>query len=111
MNGIIGNQNKLEPAMTQFIYMLPLGAAGMYKPWGESNQGFPCCWGTLTEQFSKLSDSIYFASPDHSTIFVNQFMPSEVEWAEQKVTVLPTAVPTYLPTYLPNNTYATISKH
>ena len=87
MNGIIGNQNKLEPAMTQFIYMLPLGAAGMYKPWGESNQGFPCCWGTLTEQFSKLSDSIYFASPDHSTIFVNQFMPSEVEWAEQKVTV------------------------
>ena len=86
-NGIIGNQNKLDPSMTQFIYMLPLGAANMHKPWGESNQGFPCCWGTLTEQFSKLSDSIYFASPDHSTIFINQFMSSTITWAEKKVTV------------------------
>ena len=43
MNGIIGNQNKLDPAMTQFIYMLPLGAANMHKPWGKSNSGFPCC--------------------------------------------------------------------
>ena len=86
-NGIIGNQNKLDPAMTQFIYMLPLGAANMHKPWGQSNQSFPCCWGTLTEQFSKLSDSIYFASPDHSAIFINQFMSSSVTWAEKKVTV------------------------
>ena len=87
MNGIIGNQNKLDPAMTEFIYMLPLGAAQMHKPWGKSNQGFPCCWGTLTEQFSKMSDSIYFASPDHSTIFINQFMSSEVDWQEKKVHV------------------------
>ena len=58
--------------MTSFIYMLPLGGDAMHKPWGKSDEGFPCCWGTLTEQFSKLSDSIYFASPDESTIFVNQ---------------------------------------
>jgi DUF1680 family protein len=51
--------------------MLPLGAPAQ-KPWGKSNMGFPCCWGTLTEQFSKLTDSIYFSSPDHSTIFVQQ---------------------------------------
>lgn len=87
MNGIIGNQNKLDPTMTEFIYMLPLGAASMKKPWGRSNQGFPCCWGTLTEQFSKLSDSIYFASPDHTSIFVNQFMSSSVSWPEQRATV------------------------
>lgn len=73
--------------MTEFIYMLPLGAANMKKPWGMSNHSFPCCWGTLTEQFSKLSDSIYFASPDHSTIFINQFMSSTITWAEKKVTV------------------------
>jgi hypothetical protein len=30
MNGMIGNQNRLDSAMTQFIYMLPLGAGGMY---------------------------------------------------------------------------------
>jgi len=87
LNGIIGNQNKLNPAMTQFIYMLPLGAASMHKPWGSSNQSFPCCWGSLTEQFSKLSDSIYFASPDHSTIFVNQFMSSAVRWGQKKATI------------------------
>jgi hypothetical protein len=67
--------------------MLPLGAANMKKPWGKSNSSFPCCWGTLTEQFSKLSDSIYFASPDQSTIFINQFVSSAITWAEKKVTV------------------------
>jgi DUF1680 family protein len=87
MNGIIGNQNNLDPAMTSFIYMLPLGAASMHKPWGSSDQGFPCCWGTLTEQFSRLSDSIYFASPDHSAIFVNLFMSSSVRWAQRRATV------------------------
>ena len=113
MNGIIGNQNKLDPTMTQFIYMLPLGAANMHKPWGKSDTGFPCCCkhnqsaatvfgvsersfsersvaptgGTLTEQFSKLSDSIYFASPDQTTIFVNQFMSSTITWAEKKVSI------------------------
>jgi DUF1680 family protein len=60
---------------------------GMHKPWGKSNQSFPCCWGTLTEQFSKMSDSIYFASPDHRSIFINQFMSSEITWVEQGVTI------------------------
>ena len=41
--------------------MLPMGS-GVKKPWGKSNYGFVCCWGTLSEQFSKLSDSIYFES-------------------------------------------------
>ena len=53
---MIGNQNLLDPTTTSFIYMLPLGAGGMHKPWGQSTHGFPCCWGTLTEQFSKFSD-------------------------------------------------------
>ena len=74
--------------MTAFIYMLPLGAGGMRKPWGMSNSSFPCCWGTLTEQFSKLADSIYFASPDQTTVFVNQFVSSTVRWAEQKATIV-----------------------
>lgn len=32
LNGILGNQNKEDPAMTSFIYMLPLGAGGAW--WG-----------------------------------------------------------------------------
>lgn len=73
--------------MTAFIYMLPVGAGGMHKPWGISNASFPCCWGTLTEQFSKLADSIYFASPDQTTIFVNQFVSSTVRWKEKGTTI------------------------
>jgi uncharacterized protein len=46
-NGLLGNQNLMDPYdesthSTGFIYMLPLGAAGMTKPWGASNTGFPC---------------------------------------------------------------------
>lgn len=65
------------PGATSYIYMLPLGGA-VTKPWGKSDYGFPCCWGTLSESFAKLGDSIYFASPDASTLFVNLFASSAV---------------------------------
>ena len=31
LNGILGNQNRLDPAVTSFIYMLPMGS-GVKKP-------------------------------------------------------------------------------
>ena len=37
LNGIIGNQNKLE-AVTSYIYMQPLGGVNV-KPWGKSDYG------------------------------------------------------------------------
>jgi len=82
-NGLIGNQNLLDPNMTQYIYMLPLGGGNITKPWGKSNSDFPCCWGTLSETFAKLSDSIYFSDPSHSTLFVNLFASSSVTWQER----------------------------
>eukprot|EP00041_Stephanoeca_diplocostata_P030284 m.912521 g.912521 ORF g.912521 m.912521 type:complete len:893 (+) comp23727_c0_seq18:76-2754(+) len=87
LNGILGNQNKEDPTMTSFIYMLPLGAGGMRKPWGKSNEGFPCCWGTLTEQFSKMADSIFFTDPAQTTLVVQQFVSATVHWAARNVTV------------------------
>eukprot|EP01046_Picozoa_sp_COSAG06_P019945 COSAG06_NODE_1440_length_9457_cov_4.634751_4_plen_60_part_00 len=33
--------------------MQPLGGVNT-KPWGKSDYGFPCCWGTLSESFAKL---------------------------------------------------------
>ena len=39
---------RASAAGTSYIYMLPLGGA-VKKPWGKSNYGFPCCWGTLSE--------------------------------------------------------------
>ena len=63
----------------------PLGGAN-FKPWGKSDFGFPCCWGTLSESFAKLGDSIFFwqpagvASPSAApALFVNQFVTSTVQ--------------------------------
>ena len=43
-------------------------------------------WGTLAESFAKLADSIYFQSPDRSTLFVNLFESSSVRWGGLTVT-------------------------
>jgi len=67
----------LDESMTSYIYMLPLGGV-VRKPWGASNHSFPCCWGSLSESFSKLSDSIYFQSPVEEAIFINLFVSSSI---------------------------------
>ena len=106
LNGLIGNQNRLDPKTTSFIYMLPLGP-GSRKPWGVSNDGFPCCWGTLSETYSKLTDSIYFQSPDSNTLFVNQFVSSSVLWLEKALLVSQDAA---FPSSLNSTTVITISR-
>lgn len=100
LNGIIGNQNRGKSSCgspagcdqpgcrspgaraaagaTSYIYMLPLGGA-VKKPWGKSDFGFPCCWGTLSESFAKLADSIFFHAD--STFYVNQFVDAKATWA------------------------------
>lgn len=30
------------------------------QPWGASNTWLACCWGTLSETFAKITDSIYW---------------------------------------------------
>jgi DUF1680 family protein len=91
LNGIIGNQNKEDPdGATSYIYMQPLGGVNV-KPWGKSDYGFPCCWGTLSESFAKLGDSIFFwqpaKSPGTPALYVNQFVS-----ATTKLRQLPGAV-------------------
>ena len=80
-NGLIGNQAQSGPYApdshtTGYIYMLPLGGGALTKPWGASNTDLPCCWGTLSETFAKLSDSIFWQSPDGDSLFINLFVPS-----------------------------------
>ena len=37
--------------------------------------GFPCCWGTLSESFAKLGDSIFFWQPaGREAVYINQFV-------------------------------------
>jgi hypothetical protein len=99
LNGILGNENlphqvpsvptKDPPHTIELEYMLPLGGGGLRKPWGLAGPSghFPCCWGTLSEQFAKLADSIYYRSPDNSTLFVNVFASSVLTWEQRSMVV------------------------
>ena len=74
-------QDRRDPTKgTFYIYMLLLGGA-VRKAWGRSDFGFPCCWGTLSESFAKLSDSIFFAAADGGAVYVNQYVSAAVHLA------------------------------
>ena len=96
LNGILGNMNAVNGTTVDLEYMLPFGDQGLTKPfWSASRSNFPCCWGTLAEAFAKLADSIYFRTPDNTTLFVNLFESSTVTWDGlklQQTSVFPTEV-------------------
>jgi uncharacterized protein len=51
---------------------------GSWRTFGTEEDSFWCCNGTGVEEYSKLTDSIYFQRGD--TVFVNLFVPSELRW-------------------------------
>ncbi len=61
-------------------YYLSL-APGVWKTFNTEDQTFWCCTGTGIEEFSKLNDSIYWR--DRGGLFVNLFIPSELDWPER----------------------------
>ena len=68
--------------------MLPLGGGGLTKPWGDSAEGFPCCWGTSVEQFSgRHLELVFTHSPDDATLFVNLFLPVALTWPQRGLTL------------------------
>jgi uncharacterized protein len=62
------------------MYYVPL-QPGMYKTFGTPFDAFWCCTGTGSEEYSKLTDSIYFH--DDSAVYVNLFIPSTLNWKER----------------------------
>lgn len=62
-------------------YFMPL-AAGYWKFLGSAENSFWCCTGTGAEEFAKFNDSIY--SHDGESVWVNQFVASELSWSEKK---------------------------
>ena len=62
------------------MYYVPL-QPGMYKTFGTPFDAFWCCTGTGCEEYSKLTDSIYFH--DESSLFVNLFIPSTLDWKQR----------------------------
>jgi hypothetical protein len=62
------------------MYYVPL-QPGMYKTFGTPFDAFWCCTGTGSEEYSKLTDSIYFHNDD--SVFVNLYIPSTLDWKER----------------------------
>jgi uncharacterized protein len=62
------------------MYYVPL-QPGMYKTFGTPFDAFWCCTGTGSEEYAKLTDSIYFH--DENSVYVNLFIASRLEWKEQ----------------------------
>lgn len=72
----------IHPVTGATIYYLSL-APGAWKTFNTEYDSFWCCTGTGVEEFSKLNDSIYFH--DGEGLYVNLFIPSELNWAEKGV--------------------------
>jgi hypothetical protein len=82
-NGILGVQH---PSDGNKLYYLPM-ASGYWKLFGTPEHDYWCCTGSMAEAFAKLGDSIYFRDADGESpgVYVNLFVPSELDWAERGV--------------------------
>lgn len=81
-NHILASVDKTSCANT---YHVPLNP-GSKKSFGNPHMdSFTCCNGTAIESGSKLQDSIYFRSADNSSLYVNLFVPSTLDWKDKGV--------------------------
>lgn len=72
----------INPEDGTMMYYLPL-ASGYWKTFGKPLDAFWCCTGTGSEEYAKLSDTIYFHDDD--SLDVNLYIDSQLEWPEKGV--------------------------
>ena len=72
----------IRPNTGNTQYYLGL-APGSWKTFNTDDQTFWCCTGSGVEEYSKLNDSIYWR--DNRGIYVNLFIPSELDWVERRL--------------------------
>ena len=70
----------INPEDGTMMYYLPL-ASGYWKTFGKPMDAFWCCTGTGSEEYAKLSDTIYFHDDD--SLYVNLYIDSQLEWLEK----------------------------
>jgi DUF1680 family protein len=76
-NHILASQ---DPDDGMVCYYVPL-KAGSTKLYSKPFDSFWCCVGTGMENHAKYGEAIYFHN--HDTLWVNLFIPSELNWREQ----------------------------
>jgi DUF1680 family protein len=95
LNHIIGAQNPADAHghVTYFTPLKPGGRRGVGPAWGGGTwstdyNSFWCCQGTGIEINTRLTDSIYHYNG--TTLTVNLFMPSVLNWSQRGITVTQT---------------------
>jgi uncharacterized protein len=74
----------INPDDGTMMYYLPL-ASGYWKTFGKRFDALWCCTGTGSEEYGKLTDTIYFHDDD--SLYVNLYIDSQLEWPEKAVRV------------------------
>ena len=74
----------INPEDGTMMYYLPL-AAGYWKTFGKPFDALWCCTGTGSEEYGKLTDTIYFHDDD--SLYVNLYIDSQLEWPEKGLRV------------------------
>jgi hypothetical protein len=80
-NHILASQ---DPRTGMFAYLVPL-KPGHFKTYSKPLDSFWCCVGTGMENHVKYGDTIYYHSD--SSLYVNLFIPSELNWKERGLVV------------------------
>ncbi|WP_185014265.1 beta-L-arabinofuranosidase domain-containing protein [Streptomyces sp. AK010] len=95
LNQMIGQQNPADDHghVTYFTPLNPGGRRGVGPAWGGGTWStdystFWCCQGTGLEMHTRLMDSLYYRSD--TTLIVNMFAPSVLDWSERGITVTQT---------------------
>jgi uncharacterized protein len=70
----------INPEDGTMMYYLPL-ASGYWKTFGKPFDAFWCCTGTGSEEYAKLTDTIYFHDDD--SLYINLYVASQLEWPEK----------------------------
>jgi DUF1680 family protein len=70
----------INPEDGTMMYYLPL-ASGYWKTFGKQFDAFWCCTGTGSEEYAKLTDTIYFHGD--ASLYVNLYIDSQLEWPEK----------------------------
>jgi uncharacterized protein len=65
------------------VYHLPLGSPR--KKVYLSENDFRCCNGSSIEAFAQLNSGIYYHN--HSTLWVNMYIPSKLNWADKGIEI------------------------
>lgn len=81
-NHILSSQHPEHGGLVYFTPMRP----GHYRVYSNPEHTFWCCVGTGIENHTRYGELVY--AHDHENLYVNLFIPTDLDWADKGVTVI-----------------------